>query len=86
MRDTQIWIGLTDKQDEGKFVWQSGRPFSLVSKPSAWLRGQPYDFEGGQDCVVVDVSPNELGMNDVECYEVSTFMCQKRLETGSHFA
>ena len=37
-----LWIGLTDSQVEGTFVWKSGEPFSY----SNWSPGEPNDAFG----------------------------------------
>ncbi|HYG74204.1 MAG TPA: LamG-like jellyroll fold domain-containing protein [Planctomycetota bacterium] len=41
---TNNWIGLTDEQSEGTFVWSSGEPFSYTN----WGPGEPSDW-GGED-------------------------------------
>jgi len=41
------WIGLTDKNVEGEFVWLSGE----VSHFRKWRAGEPNDYNHGEDCV-----------------------------------
>lgn len=53
-----VWIGLTDMQKEGTFIWVNGKP--LTANASFWQPGNPnnmipwYDKVGeGQDCVAI---------------------------------
>lgn len=49
--NTGVWIGLNDREHEGKFVWDSGKPMNFTH----WDKGQPDDnhVSEHQDCVLL---------------------------------
>merc|ERR1712227_304813 len=48
--DKDIWIGLTDIDDEGEWVWvKDGEPMNY----SNWMTGEPSDSCRGEDCVIL---------------------------------
>ena len=73
------FIGLTDLNVEGTFVWGSGRPLS-VDVAAHWKSGEPNNHNGNQHCVHVD----DFEMWDVKCHSTYRFVCQKRLNQGMH--
>lgn len=69
-----FWIGGTDKDDEGTFVWASdNRNVTLFN----WADEEPNDANGGEDCVNVHVNLEFL-WNDSACDEQSRFVCEKQ--------
>ena len=68
------WIGLTDRQNEGTWVWESGKLLTYRLAPH-WKRGQP-DNWGDEDCVYINI--DIMGMVDISCKERKFFICQKR--------
>ena len=49
MGNKQWWIGATDTESEGNFVWMSGAPWSYTN----WANGEPNDWGDGEDCVIL---------------------------------
>ncbi len=44
-----LWIGLTDADSEGNFVWNTGEPLTYTN----WKSGQPNDYYNNQDYTVI---------------------------------
>lgn len=79
--DARYWIGLTDRQKEGTFLWGSGRKLSATIA-RYWGHEQPNKqgppgHYSNVDCVVVHGID---GMNDYQCSYKWGFICQKRSE------
>jgi hypothetical protein len=63
------WLGATDRELEGTFVWRDGRPVVY----SSWEAGEPNDLGGNEECVEL----RELGRwNDEECSRGRSFLCE----------
>jgi hypothetical protein len=62
------WIGLTDADTEGTFLWTNGAPVSWT----AWAAGQP-DDASGEDCVSLD--PVTSAWSDWDCGGDKAFAC-----------
>ena len=45
------WIGLNDVASEGKFEWQHS--FTPLGEYNNWDAGEPDDYEGKEDCVMI---------------------------------
>ncbi len=60
------WIGLTDKETEGKFVWTSN---GQEARYTYWNRGEPNGDEYGidEDCVHLETYWNDRTWNDRSC-------------------
>ena len=73
-----VWIGFTDAESEGSFVWEDGYTGGYTN----WFPGEPNDFEG-QDCAYMDVNPASRNgkWDDAGCGEVGgerVFLCTRR--------
>ncbi|XP_062599225.1 collectin-11-like [Saccostrea cucullata] len=65
-----VWIGATDRDVEGKFVWDSDKcPVTF----SAWYPGEPNNLLGDQDCVGLLISGQ---WDDRLCNESLGFVCE----------
>ncbi|GFR90065.1 CD209 antigen [Elysia marginata] len=67
------WVGLTDIDDEGKFVWDNGEPLSDEQAQYTWVPEQPNGGDG-QDCVRLKY--NEGGLNDRYCNSIYDYICE----------
>ena len=67
---TDWWIGASDIDVEGRWIWTDGDPVGWTT----WRSGEPND-SGGEDC-------GELGSdgqwNDTECWRLRSYVCESR--------
>ena len=83
----KYWIGLDDLENEGSFVWGSGRPLSAFFGRDHWADGQPNGTPSGMGtqndhCVCVgcyDDSSSAKKMWDTVCDRPHHFVCQKSM-------
>nr|XP_058960676.1 uncharacterized protein LOC131787615 [Pocillopora verrucosa] len=68
------WLGLTDINSEGKFVWSDGSTFKFKN----WAKGQPNNY-GNEDCVhtLGFLKNHHYEWNDVNCTDCHRFTCKK---------
>ena len=66
------WIGLSDEQEEGSFVWESGLQLSATIA-AHWNPGMPDNHGGNEHCGVI----YQKGLGDVSCSSNYPFVCQK---------
>ncbi|XP_023806892.1 CD209 antigen-like protein E [Oryzias latipes] len=75
-RDQSVWIGLTDKVQEGTWKWVDGSPLTL----KFWGENQP-DNGGGsirygdEDCAEIRGTPGSW--NDISCETSLRWICEK---------
>ena len=70
----RAWLGLSDINTEGTFVWSDGTPFDF----HYWARHQPNNFHD-EDCVhtLGLLRDDEYKWNDVNCSDCHRFTCKK---------
>ncbi|KAJ7326091.1 hypothetical protein OS493_028349 [Desmophyllum pertusum] len=76
----EAWTGLTDKEEEGKFVWTDGTSANFTK----WADEQPNDEDGEQDCAEIangvfwPGGPPQIGVwNDFQCDRELYYICEK---------
>ncbi|CAC5419524.1 unnamed protein product [Mytilus coruscus] len=73
-RNGTFWLGGTDKDNEGTFVWTSdNRTIGL----SNWAGGEPNNYANREDCVAVHAKLGFL-WNDSPCDSRSLFTCETK--------
>ncbi|KAK1885953.1 CD209 antigen-like protein E [Dissostichus eleginoides] len=71
------WVGMTDREREGTWVWVDG---TLVNRQSLlWAPGQPDDSLVGEDCGDLRTMTEFLGLNDFKCIARQQWICEKSL-------
>ncbi len=69
---TTWWLGLSDRETEGEFVWADAEPVTFAP----WSEGEPNDSGGREDCA--QVVPWNGRWNDLDCARTLPFVCQVR--------
>ncbi|CAI5655383.1 unnamed protein product [Oreochromis niloticus] len=69
--NTEVWIGLNDKEQEGTWKWVDGTPLNMTY----WASGQP-DNGGEEDCAHVR-SDEKKFWNDLSCSSSCQWICEK---------
>ena len=73
VNSSRYFIGLTDLDNEGTFIWESGRNLTL-DVAAYWRSGQP-NGKTKENCVGV----KDGEMWDIPCKNAMRFICQKRI-------
>ncbi|XP_030285845.1 CD209 antigen-like protein E isoform X2 [Sparus aurata] len=72
------WVGMTDREEEGSWMWVDGTP---VNKDRLqWAKGQPDGAYGGEDCGDLRSVTNFTGLNDYNCLARSSWICEKKVQ------
>ncbi|KAH3844849.1 perlucin-like [Dreissena polymorpha] len=69
----QYWIGGTDLENEGEWLWVHSRTM-LSSSYTNWLTGEP-NSSGGSDENCIDMRPHMAGWNDEKCWITLNYIC-----------
>ncbi|XP_022786569.1 uncharacterized protein LOC111326757 [Stylophora pistillata] len=77
------WLGLSDVNSEGKFVWSDGTPYDF----HYWAEHQPNNFHE-EDCVhtLGFLQDHQYKWNDVNCSDCHRFTCKKDYNECNNFA
>ena len=67
------WIGFSDKDKEGGYVWSDESPVAFIN----WRDGEPNNYGEGEDCAVIVVGEEGL-WNDARCETQAQAVCEKR--------
>ncbi|XP_063739013.1 CD209 antigen-like protein E isoform X2 [Eleginops maclovinus] len=71
------WVGMTDRETEGTWVWVDGTPVNR--QRLLWAPGQPDNSLGGEDCGDLRTMSQFLGLNDSICSAREQWICEKSL-------
>ncbi|KAM9313643.1 C-type lectin domain family 4 member E-like isoform 1-T1 [Pholidichthys leucotaenia] len=72
------WVGMTDREVEGTWIWVDGTP--VDRKGLLWALGQPDDSLGGEDCGDLRTMSDFLGLNDFNCIARMQWICERAVE------
>uniref|UniRef100_A0A4W6BSN0 C-type lectin domain-containing protein n=1 Tax=Lates calcarifer TaxID=8187 RepID=A0A4W6BSN0_LATCA len=68
------WIGGSDAQKEKLWFWIDGTTFKYEN----WCEGQPDDFQGAQDCALMNFAANKC-WDDGNCEAALPSVCAKKI-------
>uniref|UniRef100_A0A672HW15 C-type lectin domain-containing protein n=1 Tax=Salarias fasciatus TaxID=181472 RepID=A0A672HW15_SALFA len=71
----RMWIGLTDRAQEGTWRWVDG---TLLQR-SYWYSGEPNDEWGEEDCAEINYKDVENSWNDMPCDRQIHWICEKKM-------
>uniref|UniRef100_A0A3B3DGJ8 C-type lectin domain-containing protein n=1 Tax=Oryzias melastigma TaxID=30732 RepID=A0A3B3DGJ8_ORYME len=75
--EKRLWIGLSDRQSEGNWIWQDGSPL----RKSFWQPEEPNSYSGtDEDCVEIGNFDDDNSWNDLVCTEAIFWICEKKTE------
>ncbi|XP_076040315.1 uncharacterized protein LOC143024865 [Oratosquilla oratoria] len=74
--EDDVWIGATDSEKEGNWVWINGKPLDIDTKE--FFRWNGSDKEE-QDCLEI-CTHSGYRPTDYECEHENYFICQKQIE------
>ncbi|KAM8841887.1 CD209 antigen-like protein C [Synchiropus picturatus] len=69
------WIGLSQRQDNGQWVWVDGTPLTR----SFWSPGEPNDVDGKENCTEINDRPVGKSWNDADCQIEKSWICEKNI-------
>ena len=74
-----VWVGLTDREEEGVYRWADGRPVTTGHR-GLYSYGEPNNYyaEPGEDCTIVYNYDDKL--NDYRCSKSLTYVCEIAIE------
>ncbi|XP_039267956.2 macrophage mannose receptor 1-like isoform X2 [Styela clava] len=67
-----IWIGLSDRNGEGKYTWSDGTTLSYIN----WAENEPNNKNNNEDCVAFNSHKSPPAWNDGNCNTLRSWMCQ----------
>ncbi|HMI93110.1 MAG TPA: CotH kinase family protein [Polyangiales bacterium] len=71
LRESEWWIGLSDREREGQRSWHGGIKASLRD----WASGEPDDYACAQDCVAIEKDDGGR-WRDMSCATPQPFVCR----------
>ena len=83
--EESVWLGGTDKEEEGKWRWSDGSAWELT-KWATKPQQQPDNHEDQEDCLLLPIKHEEIkdGWNDAWCKHWKRFVCSKLMCADVH--
>ncbi|XP_074549277.1 C-type lectin domain family 10 member A-like [Halichoeres trimaculatus] len=72
------WVGMTDRGQEGTWVWVDGT--QVDKQRLLWAPGQPDGAFGGEDCGDLRTMMTFIGLNDYNCSSRARWICERKFE------
>uniref|UniRef100_A0A8C1QTA1 Si:ch73-343l4.8 n=1 Tax=Cyprinus carpio TaxID=7962 RepID=A0A8C1QTA1_CYPCA len=67
-----VWIGLSDREQEGNMKWVDNSPL----KQGFWESNEPNDAGGNEDCIELNPAKSVLNnWNDIPCTDKRKWIC-----------
>nr|AZS54111.1 lectin precursor 4 [Ruditapes philippinarum] len=76
------WIGLSDVQEEGVWLWMTSNTKLSTTKFSNWLPGEPNNANGNENCAAITHATNGK-WNDWHCNGDAFYACEQDKETDA---
>uniref|UniRef100_A0A672QEI9 Si:ch73-343l4.8 n=1 Tax=Sinocyclocheilus grahami TaxID=75366 RepID=A0A672QEI9_SINGR len=71
-----VWIGLSDRQQEGIMKWVDNSPL----KQGFWESNEPNDAGGNEDCIELNPAKSVLNnWNDIPCSATRKWICENQI-------
>lgn len=71
-----FWIGLSDAEQEGDWVWMSSKTLLTSSGFSDWNPGQPNNYQQNENCAHLNKAM-DYQWNDFACNSDNHYICEK---------
>ena len=80
MANHRVWIGLSDKNHEGTFMWIDG--VTATDGNTRWHPGEPNDAGSNEDCAELSKASEgeKHEANDDICSKALSALCEKPLD------
>ncbi|XP_045160082.2 perlucin-like isoform X1 [Mercenaria mercenaria] len=75
LKESSYWIGLTDTDVEGTWVWSGTGKYALFTD---WSSHSPNNYDGNQHCVFMEFA-HDFEWNDMTCNAKYRAVCEKNL-------
>ena len=74
----EVWVGLSDIEKEGDWVWVNGDPARL-DDPTLWYSGVPYKNDDTRNCARVPFhqNSNQYLLRSTPCDKQLVAICEK---------
>ncbi|XP_078527621.1 uncharacterized protein LOC144799886 [Lissotriton helveticus] len=71
--DDTFWIGYSDYQKEGQWLWEDGSSNIL----NFWKRREPDNYKGVENCATTEQTGSVFSWNDDNCMRRLRYICEK---------